>query len=108
MTRDEVQIGVILKVIAPRWDRQPGTLARVTETGYHFIDRQWWFTVEWLIYLGKRSPHSLRMGEEELQTFEVATGVATLPAGRAKSRLAPPPPLSQGSLPFTANDDDDD
>ena len=106
MTRDDVQIGLLLKVIAPRWDRPPGTLAKVTETGYHFIDRHWWFTVEWLIYLGKRSTHSLRMGEEDLQTFEVATGDATLPAGRAKSRLAPPPQLSQISLPFTANDDD--
>ncbi len=108
MHRDQIAVGVMLRVIAPRWDRPPGTLARVTETGYHFIDRQWWFTVEWLIYLGKRSPHSLRMGEEDLQTFDVATGDATLPARRGESRLAPPPQLSQVPLPFTANDDDDD
>lgn len=72
MTQDQIQIGQLLKVIAPRWDRPPGSLGRVTETGYHFLGA-WWFTVEWLTTIGNRYPGSLRMGEEELPTFELAT-----------------------------------
>ena len=107
MTRDEVQIGLVLKVITARWDHPTETLARVTEIGHHYIDRQWWFTVEWLTGIRTRSQHSLRMGEEDLNTFHLATGDATPLAAREDVRLAPPPRPVQIALPFTADDDDD-
>lgn len=107
MTRDEVHIGLMVTVIAPRWDRPPGTLARVTEIGHHAIGGQWWFTVEWLTGIRTRSQHSLRMGEEDLNTFHLATGDATPLAAREDVRLAPPPRPVQIALPFTADDDDD-
>ena len=107
MIRDDVHIGVMVTVIGPRWDQPPRTLARVTETGHHAIGGQWSFTVEWLTGIHTRSQHSLRMGEEDLNTFQVVTGDATPPAAREESRLAPPPRPLQIPLPFAADDDDD-
>ena len=66
MTRDQISVGVTLRVIAPRWDRPEGTIARVTETGALFVGNIWWFTVEWLTYVPKRGSQSLRMFEEDL------------------------------------------
>ena len=86
MTKEEIQVGMTLRVVAPRCDRSVGTLARVTHTGVISIENKWWFEVEWLNYLPKRSPYSLRIWENELPAFEVVTGPADIPEYRRPSK----------------------
>jgi len=107
MTPDEVTIGLLLKVIAPRWDGPLGRLARVTDTGRHSLGGYWWFTVEWLIWPRNRSPHSLRMWEEDLQTFEVVPDAEPLLMRREESDGTPLARLSQITLPFPTDAHDD-
>ena len=109
MTRDQISVGVTLRVIAPRWDRPVGTIARVTDTGVSFVEGTWWFTVEWLTYVPKKGSQSLRLFEEDLLTFEQVTGpvVVPLPMTRKMQRLDSKPVSAQASLPFTKVEDDD-
>ena len=109
MTSDQISAGVTLRIIAPRWDRPQGTIARVNETGALFVGSTWWFTVEWLTYLSKRGTQSLRMFEEDLSTFELLTGpiVIPLPMTKMRQRLESQPVRAQASLPFTKVEDDD-
>ena len=85
------------------------TIARVTEIGILSIDDRWWFTVEWLTYLPKRSFYSLRLFEEDLPTFEVVTepiGIP-LPMTTRQERQQRRPVPAQASLPFTRGEDDE-
>lgn len=109
MTRDEIQVGLLLKVIAPRWDQPIETIARVTETGTLFIDDTWWFTVEWLTNIPKRSSRSLRLFEEDLPTFELVTEpivIAPPMTSRQARELSKPLP-AQAALPLTMDGDDE-
>lgn len=103
MRQDEVQIGQLVRVIAPRWDRQPGTLGRVTETGHHALGGQWWFTVGWLTKIGVKYPGSLRLGVEDLRTFELVPESEARSTDREDPRSTPPPMIPQIPLPFTGN-----
>lgn len=108
MTREQVTVGVRLRVIAPRWDEPIGTVGRVSAMGFLFNDDTWWFTVEWLMCHPKRSPHSLRMWEEDLPTLELVTGpiVPPTPAPQTKQYHAIKAAPTQTALPFTETDDD--
>ena len=109
MTRDQITVGVMVRVIAARWDRPMGTIARATETGILFIDDRWWFTVEWLTYVPRGSIRSLRLFEEDLPTFELVTGplVIPLPTTRRKQQQERRPLPRQVSLPFMRVEDDE-
>lgn len=109
MTREQVIVGVTLRVIATRWDRPVGTIATVTDMGVLFVGDTWWFTVEWLTHLPKRGTHSLRMFEEDLLTFELVTEpigipVLMIPRKHTEARRQVP---AQTFLPFTKDDDDE-
>ena len=108
MTREQVTVGVRLRVIAPRWDEPIGAVGRVSAMGFLFNDDTWWFTVEWLMCHPKRSPHSLRMWEEDLPTFELFTGpiVAVTPTTQTTQGQALSPFPTQTILPFTESGDD--
>ena len=108
MTREQIAVGVTLRVIASRWDEPIDTVGRVTETGLLFNDDTWWFTVEWLTCQPKRSPRSLRMWDEDLPTFELVSGpiVFPSPATLMKQRHALQPSPTQTTLPFTESDND--
>lgn len=109
MSRDQITVGVALRVIAPRWDRPVGTIARVTETGTLLVGGTWWFAVEWLTYLPKRGPYSLRLFEEDLPSFELVTGpmVIPLPATRRQQQHERSPLPVQTTLPFTQADENE-
>jgi hypothetical protein len=104
LTRDQIANGVTLRVIADRWDRPVGTIARVTDMGVISIDNRWWFTVEWLTYLPKRSRYSLRVWEEDLPSFELVIGPVDIPWPQTRTRKRDPfkfnPPSPQLSFPF--------
>lgn len=101
MTREQVTVGATLRIIGSRHDRPRGTIARVTDGGVLFIDNEWWFTVEWLTYLPKRSIRSLRLFEKDLPTFELVTGTVEIPTPppqrKKRDKLKPASP--QLSLP---------
>jgi hypothetical protein len=103
VTREQIIKGQTLRVIADRWDRPKDTFARVIETGI-LRDRGWWFTVEWLTYLPKKSQYSLRVWEDELPTFELVTGPVDIPWPQTRTRKRDPfkfkPPSPQLSFPF--------
>lgn len=109
MTRDQITVGVMLRVIAARWDRPVGTIGKVTETGTLFIDDTWWFAVEWLTYLPKRPLRSLRLFEEDTVSFELLTGpiVIPLPMTPRQMRDVRKAVPAQASLFFTRDDDDE-
>ena len=103
MTKDQILKGVTLCVIARREDRPVGTYARVTQTGVLSIENKWWFQVDWLNYLPKRSSSSLRIWEDELPTFEIVTGPFTVPEYRHPSKrdgFTFKPAFPQLSFPF--------
>lgn len=108
ITREQVAVGVRLRVIAPRWDEPIGTIGRVTETGYLLNDHTWWFAVEWLTDPQKRFRHSLRMWEKDLSTFELVTDpiVPRLPETLTKQYHATKRAPGQIVLPFTETNDD--
>lgn len=108
MTREQIAIGVRLRVIAARWDEPIGTIGGVTDTGFLFSDHTWWFIVEWLTDPPKSFPHSLRMWEEDLPTFELVTGPIVLrtPAAQTKQNHASKPAPIQTALPFTEGNND--
>jgi hypothetical protein len=105
VTREQITKGVILRVIADRWDRPIGTIARVTQIGL-LEQHRWWFEVEWLTYLPKKSRYSSRVWEKELPTFELVTGPVDIPRPQTRTRKRDPfkfkPPSPQLSLPFMA------
>lgn len=109
MTRGQITVGATLRVMACRWDRPAGTVARVTETGALAVGNTWWFTVEWLTYVPKRGSQSLRLFEENLLRFELLTGptVIPLPMTRKKQRQEKKPVPAEASLPFTRTEDDE-
>ncbi len=108
MTREEITVGIRLRVIAPRWDEPIGAVGRVSAMGLLFNNDRWWFTVEWLMCHPKRSPYSLRMWEEDLPTFELVTGPIVLPTPmpQTKQDHAIKAAPTQTALPFTETDDD--
>ena len=109
MTRDQITVGVTLTIIATRWDRPLGTIARVTETGASFVEGTWWFTVEWLTYVTNDSIRRLRLWEEDLPTFKLVTGSIVIPLHMTRTQqreLSRPVPL-QAFLHFTKADDDE-
>ncbi|MGC3975894.1 MAG: hypothetical protein QM771_16155 [Nitrospira sp.] len=72
MIRDEIQIGLMLRVITKRWDKPIGTLAKVDALGWNAFTREWWFTVLWLVPAhGRLTSHSLNLFEADLPTFEI-------------------------------------
>ena len=79
LTRDQITVGVTLRVIRDRIDRPAGTFARVTATGIFDIEGDWWFTVEWLTVVPKQSKDSLRLGLKDLTAFELVTGPVEIP-----------------------------
>jgi hypothetical protein len=107
VSREHIAKGVTLRVIIDRRDRPIGTIARVMDTGTLTYGNQWWFTVEWLTYLPKRSSYSLRLGDEDLPTFELVTGPVELTRPPMPSRKRDPfkfnPPSPQLSLPFVGD-----
>jgi hypothetical protein len=107
VTREQITGGVTLRVITNRHDRPIGTIARVMDTGTLTYGNQWWFTAEWLTYLPKRSSYSLRLGDEDLPTFELVTGPAEIPCPSMPSRKRDPfkfnPPSPQLSFQFVGD-----
>jgi hypothetical protein len=101
VTREQITKGATLRIIGPCRNRPVGTIARVTDTGVLSYDKQWWFTVEWLTYLPKASPRSLRLFEEDLPAFELVTGPVEIPtpAPPRKKRDMFKPASPQLSLP---------
>lgn len=100
MSHDQMTVGVALRVIAPRWDRRVGTL---------LVGGTWWFAVEWLTYLPKRGPYSLRLFEEDLPSFELVTGPMVIPMPttlRQQQHERSPLPV-QTTLPFTQADENE-
>jgi hypothetical protein len=104
LAREQITKGVRLRVIADRHERPLGTIARVMATGVFTYDNKWWFTVEWLTYLPKRSSYSLRLWDDDLHTFELVTGPVEIPALSMQSRKRDPfqfrPPSPQLSFSF--------
>ena len=87
MTRDQVQVGQRVQVVASRWDVPIGTLARIDTVG-STADR-WCFTVEWLTRASPlRRSYSLNLFEEDLACFQVFEGPVPAPTSFERPRRA--------------------
>jgi hypothetical protein len=112
MDREDVRIGVPVRLVSNYLDMPRGTLATIESAGM-FRDAAWCFTVRWhhLTLSGHRKYHypcSLNLWEKDLELFEVATAeewaaAASLmprPAKKWANALRPLPPSDQLKLPF--------
>jgi hypothetical protein len=94
MRREEIQVGLQLRIIRQRWDVPIGTLAKVQHVGQAGVPPLWCFTCEWLFTDGRPSPRgswSLNLFEEDLPDFEPYAGQFSveLPQKNRKSQLMP-------------------
>jgi hypothetical protein len=111
MTREQVRVGVAIRVTRDRWDARAGTLAEVISAGCAGILDQWRFTVRWHRPPDtKRAVHrdeSLNLFESDLADFELFTGplpsIYSPQQGRGRA-IIPQAPSPQLALPYTADD----
>jgi hypothetical protein len=112
MKREDVRVGLHVRLVSTYLDVPRGTLATV-ETAGMFRYETWCFTVRWhhLTLSRQRKYHypcSLNLWEKDLVLFEVATAeecaaAASLmprPAKKWANALRPLPPSDQLKLPF--------
>ncbi|GKS59867.1 hypothetical protein YTPLAS18_34040 [Nitrospira sp.] len=78
MTKGDVIVGNLVRVVVDRWDAPTGTLARVDTVGR--TADLWCFTVVWLTRASPvRRTYSLNLFEEDLPCFEVFEGPMPTP-----------------------------
>ena len=58
MTRGQVHIGLIVRVIRDRWDVPAGTLAEVDSVGHTGQFGEWCFTVRWQLPASDQTSHA--------------------------------------------------
>jgi hypothetical protein len=75
MRREEIHIGLIVRVTRDRWDVPAGTYAMVDTVGHAGRFGEWCFTVRWRFApqskRAKRRDYSLNLLEADLADFEV-------------------------------------
>ena len=78
MTKEDIRVGVTLRVVRARWESVAGTLAVVESLGAVGVPSEWCFTVRW----HRPPPHknalhrdtSLNLFESDLADFELFRG----------------------------------
>ena len=113
MRREDIHIGVVLRVTRDRWDATAGTLAKVDTVRQHSRFVEWCFTVRWhRPPPTKRALHrdgSLNLFENDLADFEIFPGplpeIHYGPQRRGRG-IIPVIPSPQLALPYISTEDD--
>lgn len=110
MIKDEIRVGVILRVERVRWDAPVGSVATVETVGEAGVPREWCFTVRWLYWPRnerRRNRRSLNLWEADLLDFALTDHLVPSPAirhGRVRKAIIPGPKRPQLSLPLIYDD----